>query len=174
MAISLRVATVADASLLSELGARLFEQTFAKDNTPEDMAGYLKSAFNPAQQMAELAEPRNLFFMASAEDGSVVGYAMLIRSSRTSTVEAADPAEINRIYIDRTLHGSGAGAALMSACIEQARAWNADALWLAVWEKNPRAIAFYEKSGFRQVGRKTFQLGSDLQHDFVMVRNLSS
>lgn len=174
MAISLRVATVADAHLLSELGARLFDQTFAKDNTPEDMARYLQSAFSSSQQTAELADPRNLFFVASRDDGAVVGYAMLIRSSHTSSVEASDPAEVNRIYIDRSLHGSGAGAALMAACIEQARAWNADALWLAVWERNPRAIAFYEKSGFRPVGRKTFQLGADLQHDFVMVRNLSS
>jgi GNAT superfamily N-acetyltransferase len=137
------------------------------------MAGYLASAFNPAQQTVELAEPRNLFLVAESE-GTTVGYAMLIRASRTPTVEARDPAEINRIYIDRALHGTGAGAALMSACIDQARAWGADVLWLAVWEKNPRAIAFYEKSGFRKAGRKTFQLGSDLQHDFVMVRNLSS
>ena len=56
----------------------------------------------------------------------------------------------------------------MNACIEQARAWHADELWLGVWEKNPRAIAFYQKTGLRVVGRQTFQLGRDLQHDFVM------
>jgi ribosomal protein S18 acetylase RimI-like enzyme len=62
----------------------------------------------------------------------------------------------------------------MDTCIAQARAWECDVIWLAVWEKNPRAIAFYEKKGFRKVGRQTFQLGSDIQHDHVMARNLSS
>jgi diamine N-acetyltransferase len=60
----------------------------------------------------------------------------------------------------------------MKACVEQARAWGCDALWLAVWERNPRAIAFYEKSGFRKVGRQTFLLGHDVQHDDVMEQSL--
>jgi ribosomal protein S18 acetylase RimI-like enzyme len=60
----------------------------------------------------------------------------------------------------------------MSACVDQARAWGCDVLWLAVWERNPRAIAFYEKSGFDQVGRTTFKLGNDLQFDHVMAKPL--
>jgi ribosomal protein S18 acetylase RimI-like enzyme len=45
-------------------------------------------------------------------------------------------------------------------------------LWLGVWERNPRAIAFYRKSGFSDAGTTTFQLGSDLQTDRVMVASL--
>jgi ribosomal protein S18 acetylase RimI-like enzyme len=56
----------------------------------------------------------------------------------------------------------------MDQCIEQARAWGADVLWLAVWRENPRAIAFYTRRGFTPVGETTFVLGSDLQHDVVM------
>lgn len=47
-------------------------------------------------------------------------------------------------------------------------------LWLAVWEKNPRAIAFYEKNGFRAVGDQPFQVGSDTQRDIVMVRDIDA
>ncbi len=174
MTIEIRVADPRDAELLSELGARLFDQTFAAENTPEDMTAYLAASFSPQKQTAELAEPSTMFLIAQNEARRAVGYAMLIRGSRTESVPAARPTEVNRIYIDRTLHGSGAGRLLMEACIEQARAWGSDVIWLAVWERNPRAIAFYEKHGFRQMGRKTFQLGNDLQHDFVMARNLSS
>jgi ribosomal protein S18 acetylase RimI-like enzyme len=60
----------------------------------------------------------------------------------------------------------------MRACVEQARAWHCDVLWLGVWEHNPRAIAFYEKQGFRKVGRHTFMVGSDVQYDDVMARPL--
>ena len=53
-----------------------------------------------------------------------------------------------------------------------ARARGAGTLWLGVWERNPRGIAFYVKCGFRDVGSKPFLLGSDWQTDRVMVRPL--
>ena len=48
-----------------------------------------------------------------------------------------------------------------------------DLIWLGVWEQNPRAIAFYTKWGFVEVGAQTFRLGSDLQRDLVMARELA-
>jgi len=50
----------------------------------------------------------------------------------------------------------------MLACIDQARTWNSDVLWLGVWEQNPRGIAFYEKVGFRTVGHHAFLLGTTI------------
>jgi hypothetical protein len=38
-----------------------------------------------------------------------------------------------------------------------------------VWERNPRAIAFYVKCGFVDVGSKAFYVGSDCQTDRVLV-----
>jgi diamine N-acetyltransferase len=35
-----------DAGLLAELGARTFAETFATDNSPEDMAAYIAASFN--------------------------------------------------------------------------------------------------------------------------------
>jgi ribosomal protein S18 acetylase RimI-like enzyme len=63
---------------------------------------------------------------------------------------------------------------LMEAAISTAREWRADVLWLGVWERNDRAIAFYEKQGFRIVGAQDFMLGSDRQRDHVMARDLTS
>jgi ribosomal protein S18 acetylase RimI-like enzyme len=61
----------------------------------------------------------------------------------------------------------------MAAAQEAGRELGGRTLWLAVWERNPRAIAFYEKFGFRDVGRQDFRLGSDLQTDRVMVADLA-
>ncbi len=60
----------------------------------------------------------------------------------------------------------------MDACFEQARRHDHDVIWLGVWEYNPRAQRFYEKNGFREVGKHTFQLGTDAQTDLVMQREL--
>ncbi len=82
--------------------------------------------------------------------------------------------EIARIYADHHWHGHGLGAALLRACIETAQEWGAEVIWLGVWERNPRAIAFYEKHGFRAVGEQEFQLGADRQRDVVMALNLTT
>jgi ribosomal protein S18 acetylase RimI-like enzyme len=47
-------------------------------------------------------------------------------------------------------------------------------LYLSVWRDNQRAIAFYAKCGFVQVGTSEFRLGSDVQIDPVMVRPLAA
>ena len=41
------------------------------------------------------------------------------------------------------------------------------------WEKNPRAIRFYEKNGFTTFGSHVFQLGDDAQTDILMRRSLT-
>jgi ribosomal protein S18 acetylase RimI-like enzyme len=43
-------------------------------------------------------------------------------------------------------------------------------LWLGVWERNPRAIAFYAKCGFVDVGEHAFIFGTEEQTDRVMAR----
>lgn len=56
----------------------------------------------------------------------------------------------------------------------QLRFGAADVVWLGVWERNPRAIAFYRRSGFVEVGEHVFQLGSDPQRDVIMAKALGS
>ncbi len=58
----------------------------------------------------------------------------------------------------------------MRACLGEAIAAGADVVWLDVWERNPRAIAFYRKLGFAENGDHVFPLGNDPQRDIVMVR----
>jgi ribosomal protein S18 acetylase RimI-like enzyme len=87
-------------------------------------------------------------------------------------VGGPDPIELVRIYVDPRAIGTGLGARLMSASLDEAAAQGAQTIWLGVWEKNIRAIRFYERWGFTKVGEKTFVLGSDPQTDHVMARGL--
>jgi ribosomal protein S18 acetylase RimI-like enzyme len=168
----IREATLEDAPLLADLAARLFQQTFAPMNTPEDMEFYLAGAFSKELQSMELGDPNRATVLAFDDAGTAIGFAMMRRGSRSEGVVAERPVEIQRIYADRSMHGRGLGSRLMNSCVEQARAWNGDLLWLAVWEENARAIAFYKRSGFEVVGVQDFVLGSDVQHDLVMGRPL--
>ena len=69
--------------------------------------------------------------------------------------------------------GTGVGATLMQRALVEAAGRGKDAVWLAVWERNPRAIRFYEEWDFHPTGTQPFLLGTDVQTDLVMVRRIA-
>lgn len=167
----IRRADVNDAGLLAELGARTFSETFAADNKPEDMAAYLAASFSPAKQREEILDTRSINLVAEI-DNEAVGYAQLYAGTTPESVAGAMPVELVRFYVDARWHGRGVSAALMPACIDEARRAGYQTLWLGVWEHNGRAQAFYRKWNFREVGEHVFQLGSDPQTDVLMAREI--
>lgn len=169
---TIRRGTLQDAELLAELGARTFSETFAVDNTPENMAAYLATSFAPAQIAADLVDPHCIFQIAET-DGVAVGYAMLRTGAVPEQVTGERPIELVRLYVSRDSLGTGVGATLMQACIDEAKRGGHQTLWLGVWEHNNRAQAFYRKWNFREVGTQAFQLGDDPQTDFLMLRSIS-
>src|SRR2546421_11027271 len=120
------------AGLLAELGARTFAETFATDNSPEDMAAYIAASFNLTQQMAELADPASTFLIAEA-GGVAAGYAKLHAGEPLQGVEGATPVELVRLYTSREWLGRGVGKALMCACVDEARQAGHRTIWLGVW-----------------------------------------
>ncbi len=170
--IAVRLAGPADAQMLAELGALAFAHTFGPDNTPEDMDAYLRQAFGPHIQAAELAEPGSEFLVAEA-GGEAVGYARLREGAVPEAVQGANPIEIARFYARPDWIGHGVGAALMRACLARARQRGKLTLWLDVWERNLRARSFYAKWGFHEVGTQPFRLGADIQTDILMERSVS-
>jgi len=150
--------------MLAGLAARLFEEAFAADNTPQDMARYLAAHFTPAALATALDAPGSTVLVLEAA-GAPAGWAHLLAGRGA--------AEIRRFYVDRRRQGSGAAVTLLSAALAEARASGAERLWLAVWEHNRRARAFYAKHGFTKVGTQPFQLGADIQTDEVLSRPVS-
>jgi diamine N-acetyltransferase len=147
----IRRATLADAELISTLGAETFVTSFGAQNTPENLAvTYL---------IAELS-------------GRVAGYAQVREGGAPQCVTGVSPVEVRRFYVLPDFHGTGLAQALMNACADEARRRGGRTLWLGVWDRNPRAIRFYTKWGFEDVGGQTFMLGDDPQNDRVLARSL--
>lgn len=170
-AFSIRQATPSDASAVAAFAERTFVETFGSDNTPEDLAAHVAKAFGIAQQSRELRDPNMLTLLG--EDGrTLVAFAQLRRGDTPPCVPAPDSIELLRFYVDRPWHGRGIAQLLMRAVEDTARQAGARTLWLGVWERNPRAIAFYAKCGFTDVGEQEFVVGSDRQTDRVMARSL--
>ena len=169
--VSSRRATESDAAALAEVGAALFRQTYAGSISAAEIDRHVSADFSTARQAGELRDPSIVSFLVE-RGSSTVGFAQLrLRELRD---DAAGPAEIElwRIYLDRSLHGMGVGRRLLATLGEAAQERGATAMWLAVWEKNPRAIAFYEKHGFDRAATQTFQVGDEVQNDLVLRRPL--
>ena len=169
--LEIRRAVVADAAALAEFGARTFAETFGAENTVEDMRLHLGSAWNPALQSAEILDPEIDTLLAWV-GGVLAGFAQLHSGHAPAAVATVKPVELLRFYVDKPWQGQGVARQLMEAVEKQARARGARELWLGVWERNPRAQAFYRKHGFRRIGTQIFVVGTDPQTDHVMLREL--
>ncbi len=170
--IVLRRASAGDAARLASFAAGAFTDTFAAQNRAEDMATYLADAFGDEVQRAELTDPDCTVFIAE-RDGELAGYAMLREGTCPPCVADSSAIEIARLYAGQRWIGAGIGALLMQRCLVEAAARGRRTVWLGVWERNVRAIAFYQRWHFSIVGSQPFQLGSDRQNDRVMARRVA-
>ena len=167
----IRQANRDDAQQLSVFAEAAFRATFGAANADDDMALHCQASYSEAIQAGEIANP-NMLTLLSEEDGRLAGFAQLRWEGAPDCVAAAAAGEIQRLYVAGDWQGKGVAQQLMDACLEALRGRGSDVVWLGVWERNPRAIAFYRKFGFVEVGDHVFPLGSDPQRDIVMARRV--
>ncbi|SDK15345.1 Ribosomal protein S18 acetylase RimI [Pedobacter sp. ok626] len=169
--IEVRKATTKDLSTVQRIGRETFFETFADSNTEDDMNKYLEDSFNDHRLTVELSDPDSLFYIAW-EDESPVGYLKVNTGSAQTERQDEKALEIERIYVKSSHHGKKVGQLLYEKALEVAQQQHNSYLWLGVWEKNPRAIRFYEKNGFVAFDKHTFKMGDDEQIDIMMKKGL--
>lgn len=159
--------TSTDLELLQRISRDTFYETFAAFNTEADMQQYLKVNLGIERLEEEVNNPFSEFYFARLGN-KIVGYLKLNVKSAQTVPEDLNALEIERIYVYKEFHGSSIGQKLFDFAMDHAHKINAPYVWLGVWEKNPRAIAFYLKNGFVEFGKHSFILGEDEQTDILM------
>jgi ribosomal protein S18 acetylase RimI-like enzyme len=167
MELSIRKANIEDAALIAEISHQTFYETFASENTKEDMDKFLNEQFTKGRLMLEVGAIENTFLLAYVND-KLAGYVKLRESKWPQGLQNFRALEVARIYCLSEMIGKGVGKALMQASIDLAKEKKKDVVWLGVWEKNQRAIDFYIKWGFEKFGEQEFLLGNDIQNDWLM------
>ena len=168
-AFTIRRANRHDAKQLSLLAESTFRDAFSDVNTPDNVALHCRTSYGEAIQAEEISNP-NMVTLLCEQGEKLVGFAQVRWAKTPSCVVADAPGEIQRLYVVADCHGTGVAGDLMNACIKEVRSRQSDVVWLGVWERNPRAIAFYRKLGFLEVGEHVFPVGGDPQRDIVMAR----
>jgi ribosomal protein S18 acetylase RimI-like enzyme len=167
MSFALRRAVPGDAPTLAVLAERTFRDAFGARNSPSNMDLHCERHFAPDIQAREISD-RGIVTTLAFAARQLIGFTQLMPSRPQPLVPAKRPAELNRIYVVVEWQGKGVAQALLKDAISSAKAAGADCLWLGVWEHNPKAIAFYRKSGFEPFGTHAFMLGEERQRDLIM------
>ena len=153
-------------ALLADLGSKTFYETFANDNTAEDMNAYLAKIYSIEKMQENLKNPAIKYFVAYDELKDA-GYIKLIHDVIVDGL-TGKVIELEKIYIRQELIGAGFGAALMKQAIEYAQLNNFKHLYLGVWQDNEKAINFYKKFGFKIFNTRKFVLGKRVCDDYLM------
>lgn len=158
---------------LINISKQTFYDAFLHLNNPADVEAYVSSAFSTDKLLVELNDPFSVFYFAMV-DGKAVGYIKLNYSSAQTEFRYENAIEIERIYVINDQQGKRIGNQLLDFAIDTAIQSKLQYIWLGVWEHNTNAIRFYERNGFKIFDSHPFTLGTDLQIDLLMKRELKT
>jgi diamine N-acetyltransferase len=160
----IRFATADDATALASFAAQAFTDTYLGLDDPQEIADYCAEHFQP-EVMAGVIRDTACTTLLAWVGVQLAGYAILRDKPPPACVTAPQPLQLWRLYLGQGFIGQGLGARLMSEVRAQARRRGAGMLWLGVYDRNVRAVEFYKRFGFAQVGTDRFLFGGRLYDD---------
>jgi ribosomal protein S18 acetylase RimI-like enzyme len=164
---ALRPGSPDDVPALARLGRESFVAKFADLYRPEDLANFLEATHSEAAVAAELANPQRLYCLVEG-DGELLAYAKLsLACGWPEYARGHNAVEIKQFYTAPGLSGQGIGARLMDWALGAARTRGADEIQLSVWSENFGAQKFYARYGFVKVADIHFQVGEQLDEEFL-------
>lgn len=156
---------------LRNISRSTFISSYAHKNEPAGFNAYVEKAFDINQLKNEL-ETKNSFFYFVFSEAQLIGYLKLNIAPAQSDFNDPFSLEIERIYLLKAFQGKGIGRQVMHFIEDQARQHSKSYIWLGVWTKNPEAVRFYEKLGFAITGVHNFVVGTEVQDDHVMQKQI--
>ena len=149
--ISIRVGALSDAETISALAIQVFLDTYATYGVRPDLANEAFAEYGQAVFAQRLRQADRIFYLAERGQG-LLGFAEVLGTYAQSPISGVGGSELVRLYIQPQAQGLGLGLALMreaELCAKQVRSGG---VWLSAWEHNTRALAFYKRHDYKDVG----------------------
>ncbi|MBN3583735.1 GNAT family N-acetyltransferase [Algoriphagus aestuarii] len=153
------------------MARKSFLEAFTAGNKIENVYAYLDEAFTSPQFQKEFQNPCSRFFVAKSA-GKIIGYTKVNQVPAQTDIHDPRSLEISRLYVLEEYLGIGLGKSLLVYAFDFAKSQGLDYVWLGVWEKNARAIRFYEKNGLIKFGAHPFPFGDEIQTDWLMKKSV--
>lgn len=169
----IRHAQPEDAALLAAFAARAFTDAYRELSDAQEIADYVAEHFQPGVMAEVIADPACTTLLACVDD-RLAGYAVIKATPAPDCVTGHEPLKLWRLYLGEGFIGQGLGARLMREVHAEARRRGAQTLWLGVYDRNVRAVRFYERFGFAKVGGQEFPFGGQIYIDPVYAAAVES
>jgi diamine N-acetyltransferase len=164
--VTVREADGNDAGRLALVSDATFLETFAGMISGDALVTHCQRRHAPTYLSQLLADGARAWL--AELDGAPIGYALLTAPELDAAREG--DIELKKIYVLSRFHGTGIAARLLDAALTGAEGHAR--LLLGVKDDNHRAIGFYTKQGFHQIGTRRFDVGGTLYDDVVLARDL--
>jgi diamine N-acetyltransferase len=159
-AITFRPAQGADALCLGVLSTQVFLDTYAPQGISPALAHEVLAQHDVATYERALADPRVTILVAECA-GCLVGFSVVNAGVGHDRVPGSAAAELHRLYVQERFTGRGVGRDLLRHAEKAAAARGADALWLTAWCGNARALLFYPRCGYDDLGATMYSFGGE-------------
>ncbi|EHJ52899.1 GNAT family N-acetyltransferase [Streptococcus macacae] len=154
-------------SILAALAKKTFQETFAHDNSKEQLEQFFNQTYHLSALQAEMFTKESETYFIKDNDKEV-GF-LKINWGRAQTEQKLEQAlEIQRLYVLKEYQGLGLGKKLFEFALTQAKKRHFNWVWLGVWERNTKAQAFYQHYGFEKFGEHPFFVGDKMDIDWLM------
>jgi GNAT superfamily N-acetyltransferase len=153
--IAFRPATPADALCLGVLSTQVFLDTYATHGIRPALANEALARHSVAVYEDLLADPAVTILVAEC-DGHLVGFSQVRNGVGHALVPEAAASELDRLYVQERFTGRGVGRDLLRHAEKGAAARGADTLWLTAWDGNARALQFYPRRGYENLGMTVY------------------
>ncbi len=164
-----RKAGIEDMSTIVDIGKRTFSETYSEAGLNGTLSTCVDQKFNEQEIEKELSRPFTEFYLAFANDRPVA-FTKLRHDSTVKGIEGKKALEIERIYVLKEYQGVKVGKELMDSCIQMAIQNRYEVIWLQVWQRNNKAIRFYQKAGFVVFDTAVFNLALNIEQDDFLMR----
>lgn len=156
-----------DLDCLTNISRITFSDAFEKDNNPEDFKTYLDAAFSKEEIQKELLDKQSDFYLVY-QNKELVAYFKLCENEAQAEDYGETAIELSRIYVLEAFQGHALGTHILKKIMDIAKTKQKSMLWLGVWQKNTKAVRFYERYGFTIFDTHSFYIGKDKQTDWLM------
>lgn len=162
---AIRVATLEDIQLITELAQRTYTDTFGHTMSQADLKETLKTR---SEKYFYSALKKDIILVAE-DNKKIVGFIQFGKVSNKEIQASDKDIELKKLYVNKNSQGQGIGKQLIEAMFKNNRLVNIKNIYLDVFTENIKAIGLYKKYGFKIVGKTPFKTGNKIiGYDLLM------
>lgn len=170
--IKIKIATKANTEVLALLGRLTWAEShghYIEDKN--DVLKYLNENFSVFKTKQNISNPNQFFYIIYVDD-LPVGYSKLVVNASNKNITSQNSCQLERIFILNDFIPLKIGQQLLTFVEEHAKKMQLDIMWLSVYIKNNRAIRFYEKNEFKNVGELNFIVNGKDYENLVLSKKI--